>query len=459
MENVKEILKEENTLKTTMKKSIKEMPGIANAPSQTLEIRNEVKKEPEIETSRWNNVSEMIAILTIARIILISFYQIKSLPIETKFNIKSNALLWCFFVIFFNVLTSLLFYKINKAKNLIFKSLYIAVTSLLAFYTVFYKVDGFFTRSGCNFIVLTFTFKLYSYMMKVSALTDARNVKESVLSARNALSGKESVSRNVKDKEDSGKESVSSAKKEAKSITDIGIKNPTKISFNLFYNFILSPAILFKTDYPKKESISFINIGKQSLKALFYSICLSHLFERVVLPTVNKMLIETDLFTSIDIFISLSISLMLSFNLFFKIFFKCFGSIRNEIAKLEIENTKDWWNSKDSAEFWRNWNCPMHHFLKEHIYIALLKKNYNQHLCRIACLLFSGIFHEFVLFLAFKKLFGWFFLAMIFQDPLLFITSFIRRVVPEYANFIFIVMFCVIGQTGGFVLMYKQMLY
>ena len=157
----------------------------------------------------------------------------------------------------------------------------------------------------------------------------------------------------------------------------------------------------------------------------------------------------------LDTFLLLSIVLMISFNLFFRISFECILTSLNEITGLEIELYEDWWNSADSAEFWRKWNIPMHLFIKEHIYLECLGRNFNVRLSRFFCSVFSGLFHDIIISIGFRKFSLIFTVLMVIQLLLTPLTSFIKKRSQFLANFFFLFSFCVIGQTGGFVLLYR----
>lgn len=363
----------------------------------------------EEKESKMNSIISLIAISSILKMFLSPFKELKSLSV---IGINPESLKWGFILLSLSIIASLSFYLIRKVESFSLKFISIVLFGSVSLFSIFLKIEGFVFRSFCFMAILIFAFKLYSFLI-----------------------GTPRTNQNQENQ------------KESKECDDFGY----------FTSFILSPAIYFRSDYPKKEKRNIKKLLELVCKAAIYGMAMCFLFHNVALPLLKLYLNSSTKIELFENFLMLNIAVIILFNLFFFVIFKYTFAMLNEVSGLEIVVYKDWWNAKDSSEFWRYWNVPMHVFIKEMIYIPLLKKKVNSHLCRISCLFFSGIFHELVVSLALKKFSGWFFLAMMLQDPLLYVTYNFRMYFPEYSNYFFLISFCMIGQTVGFILLFKGM--
>lgn len=56
----------------------------------------------------------------------------------------------------------------------------------------------------------------------------------------------------------------------------------------------------------------------------------------------------------------------------------------------------DWWNAESTSVFWTKWNYQVHTWLKELIYVPLLKAGYNRKASSYIVAFISGILHEYM---------------------------------------------------------------
>lgn len=71
----------------------------------------------------------------------------------------------------------------------------------------------------------------------------------------------------------------------------------------------------------------------------------------------------------------------------------------------------------DRLEFSREWNIPVHHFLRRHVYYPA-KMHWSPSVAMFITFLISSIAHELVMSCITKKLRGYGFLAMMLQLPI-----------------------------------------
>ena len=87
----------------------------------------------------------------------------------------------------------------------------------------------------------------------------------------------------------------------------------------------------------------------------------------------------------------------------------------------------DWWNSSDWLEFSREWNIPVYHFLRRHVYFS--SKTYVSNVPAMAItFLVSALGHELIMGCITKKLRGYGFIGLMLQLPVVTIqrSKFIR---------------------------------
>jgi hypothetical protein len=77
----------------------------------------------------------------------------------------------------------------------------------------------------------------------------------------------------------------------------------------------------------------------------------------------------------------------------------------------------DWWNSCDWLEFSREWNIPVHHFFRRHVYSAS-RSFLSRPLATVLTFVISALAHELVMGCITKKLRGYGFFMMMMQIPI-----------------------------------------
>ena len=88
----------------------------------------------------------------------------------------------------------------------------------------------------------------------------------------------------------------------------------------------------------------------------------------------------------------------------------------------------DWWNSTDWMEFSREWNIPVHHFFRRHVYSAS-RGVMSKPAATGLTFLISAIAHELIMGCITRKFRGYGFVMMMLQIPIVAVQSlpFIKR--------------------------------
>ncbi|KAJ3476839.1 hypothetical protein NLG97_g9000 [Lecanicillium saksenae] len=119
---------------------------------------------------------------------------------------------------------------------------------------------------------------------------------------------------------------------------------------------------------------------------------------------------------------------MLTFLLVFLVIFEYVLGAMAEITRFADRRFySDWWNSTDWMEFSREWNIPVHAFLRRHVYSASRPFTGRTGATAITFLI-SAIGHEIVMACITKKLRGYGFICQMLQLPIVMLqrTKWVR---------------------------------
>lgn len=222
--------------------------------------------------------------------------------------------------------------------------------------------------------------------------------------------------------------------------------NGKKTSFSTFLEFCTFPTLVFKETYKRKTSVNKKLVFVSVLKMLVFVFLFCFFMDQHAVPAVIQTFKAKSYYRVVEGFIHLSIASIFLFNLFFRISFVCAMGIVCEVTRFDECIFRDWWNAQCSADFWKDWNFPVHLFIKEHIYLPLIGHGCEKTSANLICFLYSAIIHEYAISMTLKSVNGWFFLAMVFQIPFHYLTKAMKDKVPAFANMFFWLCFCVLGQ-------------
>lgn len=105
--------------------------------------------------------------------------------------------------------------------------------------------------------------------------------------------------------------------------------------------------------------------------------------------------------------VSLAIPMTTTWILGFYLFFHLLLNIFSEITYFADRNFyNDWWNCKNLADYWRDWNLPVHQFFKRHIFYPLQYRGVSKDVASTLVFLVSAGIHEYAVSLSIGKM-GW----------------------------------------------------
>ncbi|EQB61960.1 sterol o-acyltransferase [Vairimorpha apis BRL 01] len=230
----------------------------------------------------------------------------------------------------------------------------------------------------------------------------------------------------------------------AKIVSFLLVQNETKgtnvkpLKFKHFLYFLIVPTLCYQSVYPMLVKRNYKKIGYRFIQFLVGFFLFVFVSDQYSIPSIYRIIDMKNFSVIFENTINLVISTALMFLIFFHLVFVCSLDIIAEIT-LFHDNTfyQSWWNSTTAAEFWAMWNVPVHKWFKRHIYKPLLINKYGKLTAQTVCFFISALVHEYVLSVSTKKFCGWLFIGMMAQVPYIYITQFIERKCPYFANFFF----------------------
>ncbi|KAL1448612.1 hypothetical protein MTO96_028215 [Rhipicephalus appendiculatus] len=103
---------------------------------------------------------------------------------------------------------------------------------------------------------------------------------------------------------------------------------------------------------------------------------------------------------------------------------------------------RDWWNADSVRSFWNRWNLPVHRWCWRHIYNPLVSAGCTKFQAQMAVFGVSAVFHEYIMSLPLKKVYGVAFAGMAIQLPLFYLyDTVIHERFPKIGNGLIVVLF------------------
>ena len=112
---------------------------------------------------------------------------------------------------------------------------------------------------------------------------------------------------------------------------------------------------------------------------------------------------------------------MVTFLLVFLVIFEYVLGAFAEITRFADRRFySDWWNSLDWLEFSREWNIPVHHFFRRHVYSAS-RGSMSRPIATVVTFMISSLAHELVMGCITRKFRGYGFGMMMMQMPIVMV--------------------------------------
>ncbi|KAL8855455.1 MAG: hypothetical protein Q9178_007905 [Gyalolechia marmorata] len=201
---------------------------------------------------------------------------------------------------------------------------------------------------------------------------------------------------------------------------------PQNLTISNYADYILCPTLCYELEYPRTERTQYLELFWKTLAVFGCIFLLTITSEEFIVPVLHDASLRLNDISSKSetlLILSESISLLLfpfmvTFLLVFLVIFEyVLGAFAEITCFADRHFYSDWWNSCDWLEFSREWNIPVHHFLRRHVYGAS-RPYMSRNVSTLVTFLVSAFGHELVMGCITKKLRGYGFLAQMLQLPI-----------------------------------------
>jgi sterol O-acyltransferase len=207
-----------------------------------------------------------------------------------------------------------------------------------------------------------------------------------------------------------------------------GVKNcpyPNNITISNYLNFLITPVLVYQTDYPKRPGFRFGYFLLKVLLFLVEAVCMYMLITENIVPTIT----QAKELSFLDVYSRLIVPCVVMYNLMFQIVFEQILNVFAELSGFgDREFYQDWWNSNGFEDFARKWNRPVHLFLYKHVYLECINEfKTSKQRAQFITFIFSACCHEFLCALIMRKISPYLFGLMMFQLPLMVLVKLINQ--------------------------------
>ncbi|MCJ1399527.1 hypothetical protein MMC11_002729 [Xylographa trunciseda] len=211
---------------------------------------------------------------------------------------------------------------------------------------------------------------------------------------------------------------------------------PQNLTVWNYVDYILCPTLCYELEYPRTEKTQWMELFYKTLAVFGCIFLLTVTSEEFIVPVLNESALRLEgmtKWTDMGLVLAETISMLLFpfMVIFLLVFLVIFEYVLGAFAEITCFADRhfysDWWNSCDWLEFSREWNIPVHHFLRRHVYGAS-RPYISKNMSTTLTFLISALLHELVMGCITKKLRGYGFFAMMLQMPIVAIqrTSLVK---------------------------------
>ncbi|BDD60701.1 hypothetical protein MPDQ_006587 [Monascus purpureus] len=201
---------------------------------------------------------------------------------------------------------------------------------------------------------------------------------------------------------------------------------PQNLTWLNYLDYAFCPTICYEIEYPRSEGRSWSEVAIKVLAVfgcIFFLILLSGEFITPVLIDAQLEIREARSPSETALILAETISMlmfpfMIAFLLVFLVIFEYVLGAFAEITRFaDRKFYSDWWNSCDWLEFSSEWNIPVHHFLRRHVYFPT-KIHFSKPVAMFVTFFLSSVAHELVMSCITHKMRWYGFSLMMCQLPI-----------------------------------------
>ncbi|KAF2712947.1 MBOAT-domain-containing protein [Pleomassaria siparia CBS 279.74] len=207
------------------------------------------------------------------------------------------------------------------------------------------------------------------------------------------------------------------------------VSYPQNLTVHNFVDFVFCPTLCYELEYPRTPRIRWMELFYKTLAVFGCIFLMTVTTDEFILPVLDESAIrlqESSGASDFSLVLAEAIGrllfpFMITFLLVFLVIFEYVLGAFAEITRFaDRQFYADWWNSCDWLEFSREWNKPVHHFFRRHVYSAS-RGHMSRPVATVITFLISALAHELVMGCITRKFRGYGFFAMMLQMPIVMV--------------------------------------
>lgn len=200
---------------------------------------------------------------------------------------------------------------------------------------------------------------------------------------------------------------------------------PQNLTLANYLDYVLCPTLCYELEYPRTPKIRWLEVFYKTLAVfgcIFLMTVISSEFVNPIITETSAALNRSATLSDQVLVLMEAISIMLfPFMILFLLTFLviweyALGAFAELSCFADRNFYDDWWNCEDWLEFSREWNIPVYHFLRRHVY-SPTRRLTNHTIATIVTFVLSSFGHELIMGCISKKLRGYSVFAMMLQLP------------------------------------------
>ena len=201
---------------------------------------------------------------------------------------------------------------------------------------------------------------------------------------------------------------------------------PQNLTLWNYCDYVLCPTLCYELEYPRTSKVRWLELFWKALAVFGCIFLLTLISEEFIVPVLSENAVRLQHVWTISdkaLILAETISMllfpfMITFLLVFLVIWEyLLGAFAEITCFADRHFYSDWWNSSDWLEFSQEWNIPVHHFLRRHVYFAS-RTWASKPVAMFITFLISALGHELIMGCITKKLRGYGFFAMMLQLPI-----------------------------------------
>jgi len=204
------------------------------------------------------------------------------------------------------------------------------------------------------------------------------------------------------------------------------ITYPQNLTIANYWDYLCCPTLCYEIEYPRTEKRDYYEIFIKTLAVFGCVFLLTIISDEFIIPTLDESALrlqqhhgwQDGALIFAETVSRLLFPFMLTFLLVFLVIFEYLCGAFAEITRFaDRQFYSDWWNSSDWLEFSREWNIPVHHFFRRHVYSAS-RSRMSRPIATVITFFISALAHELLMGCITRKFRGYGFVAMMLQMPI-----------------------------------------